>query len=309
MIGLTVEQQDFLMNRVRRGMSTIFARELAKTKGEHVDNLVDLHQLEEKLDLDWKFIDYKDAGLHWRQVGLRCKCGRMLRYQFTVLNRRSGEVCSFGKDHFEEHVGIPATVVRDIKAGFDGVDYELDDLLNKIRHKWTVPLYIPNGFDMPNEFMEYLRLNIPLLDRHIDRLGKMLAAHHQRNRPVKPVQHLSNQINPLTEDKPRILQTNITRYPSVASPQTTEYRRKTATQTELNEEQKSFVMQCLGEGTESISDICAFMIAKGLASNAIRSNGKPHVTFLIAGYLYRMQQQGKVKHIGNINGHVRYRLN
>jgi hypothetical protein len=135
MRSLTDEQRDFLTNRVRRGMATVFARELAKAKGQHLDDSMPFHELAKALELDWEFLDYRDTGPDWRQAGHKCKCGHTIRYQFIVLNRHTGEVCTFGKNHFETHVELPASVIRDMQKGFKGVNYELDELLMKLRDK------------------------------------------------------------------------------------------------------------------------------------------------------------------------------
>ncbi|MDR0136712.1 DUF3895 domain-containing protein [Metabacillus idriensis] len=168
---LTEEQRVYLLERLKRGKRTLFSNELVKSKGTYIGS-------EQELDReinDWEFIELLDGGLGNRPF--RCECGMPLRYQYIVKNTETGEIKKFGKDHFEFHTGIPASVVKEIIKGFTQIDFELDEILYKVMNGWDQKVLSEAktmGIDLPEEVQDLLDLDLPLLDRHINRLYRMI---------------------------------------------------------------------------------------------------------------------------------------
>src|SRR5690625_5032176 len=167
---LTDEQKKFILEKLKRGRKTLFANVLAKNKAGYLvdagtNDIVD----------QWEFIDYLDAGPQWRTSSkLYCECGRLLRYQYIVRNGKTNEVMKFGINHFEEHTGIPSELAREIVRGIDRIDYELDEVLIKIRTHWTLGSegidHIPTDVIIPKDIKEHFEHDVPLLERQLIRL-------------------------------------------------------------------------------------------------------------------------------------------
>jgi len=165
---LTNEQQEFLTAFLKRGKKTAFANIMAKEKaGDSVDG-TDIASL-------WEFIDYNDAGPDWNSTStLYCECGRKLRYQYVVRNLETNEIKKFGIAHFEEHTGIPANLANKIKAGLESIDYELDEILLKVSHNWSLSDegidVIPADIELSKDIRDHLNVDLPLLDRQVRRI-------------------------------------------------------------------------------------------------------------------------------------------
>ncbi|MDP4084744.1 MAG: DUF3895 domain-containing protein [Bacillota bacterium] len=173
--SLTEHQRDFIVNHVKRGKKTVFANEMARDKGLFIPDTATNDEIEMLLD-EWILEDYIDNGFINPETP--CECGRPLRYQYIVKHKKTNEVRRFGINHFEEHTGIPAEVVNAIKREFSFIDYEMDEILQKINTGWTldneIP-YIPRDFEFPKGIQEFLLFNVPLLDRDIKRLKTLMA--------------------------------------------------------------------------------------------------------------------------------------
>lgn len=133
---LAEEQRVYLLERLKRGKRTLFSNELVKSKGTYSGS-------EQELDREineWEFIELQ-------------------------------------KDHFEFHTGIPATVVKEIIKGFTQIDFELDEILYKVMNGWDQKVLSEAktmGIDLPVEVQDLLDLDLPLLDRQINRLYRMI---------------------------------------------------------------------------------------------------------------------------------------
>ena len=172
---LTDDQKKFILEKLKRGRKTLFANVLAKNKAGH---LVDVGT-NDIVD-QWVFIDYLDAGPQWRvSSNLYCECGRLLRYQYIVRNGKTNEVMKFGINHFEEHTGIPSELAREIVKGINRIDYEMDEVLIKIRTHWTLGSegidHIPTDVIIPEDIKEHFEHDIPLLERQLIRLKDQIA--------------------------------------------------------------------------------------------------------------------------------------
>lgn len=171
---LTEQQRTFIKDHVKRGKKTIFANEMAKDKGLVLPNDASIENIELLLD-EWVLEDYIDNG--FTNPDTPCECGRPLRYQYIVRHKSTNEIRRFGITHFEVHTGIPAEIVSAIKKGFAAIDYEMDELLSKIKDNWTLDttnLLIPEDFTYPNDISNHLENQVPLLDRQVQRLRKLV---------------------------------------------------------------------------------------------------------------------------------------
>lgn len=184
------EQKIFLKEHVKRGKRTEFANQMAKEKGVVLSEHASDEEIEMLLD-EWVLIDYIDNGYVSDEI--QCECGRPLRYQYIVKHKKTNEIRKFGINHFEEHTGIPANIVKGIRKGFEKIDYELDDLLIKIKNKWElneVITYIPNELQLPEDIQKHIDLNLPLLDRQVIRLRKIINEFMNQQPTVKQVENV-----------------------------------------------------------------------------------------------------------------------
>lgn len=167
---LSSEQKSYLNHHVKRGKKTAFANEMAKDKGIVLPDSASSEEIEMLLE-EWILEDYIDNG--FVNPLTPCQCGRPLRYQYVVKHKTSNEYRTFGIKHFEEHSGLPSKVVKEILKGFNRIDYELDDLLQKISAGWSLENNVgplPEGYELSKEYEAALSLGLPLLDRQINRL-------------------------------------------------------------------------------------------------------------------------------------------
>lgn len=190
MLTLSEKQQHFLHDSLKRSRRTHFANVLAKGKAGAAGTTEIAEQ--------WEFIVYLDAGENWRlESDLYCECGIKLRYQYVVKNNITNEIKKFGSSHFEQHTGIPAELAREIKKGFDKIDYELDEILSKINVGWTlldegIDL-IPKEVDIAEDIQNHFDYQIPLLDRQVKRLQNNLSAFFHQQAEAERIQKLEQQ--------------------------------------------------------------------------------------------------------------------
>ncbi|MBT2218606.1 DUF3895 domain-containing protein [Virgibacillus dakarensis] len=173
---LTEKQKLFAREFLKRGKRTAFANELAKVKAGSGED-----SKEGAIADEWEFVDYIDAGPHWRMnLPLFCECGRSLRYQYIVQNNKTNEIRKFGSTHFQEHTGIPAHMTQAILKGFEQIDYELDEILLKISSGWSLAdegiKGIAPTLELPGDIQRHFDYDMPLLDRQVKRLREIVNA-------------------------------------------------------------------------------------------------------------------------------------
>lgn len=182
---LTDQQRTFIIDHVKRGKKTTFANEMARDKGLVLPNEASTEDIEMLLD-EWVLEDFIDNG--FKNPDTPCECGRPLRYQYIVRHKSTNETRRFGITHFEEHTGIPAEIVNAIMKGFSAIDYEMDELLSKIKSNWSLEdanLLIPDGFIFPKEMSNHLDNHVPLLDRQIQNLRKLVSDFRDKREPIQ----------------------------------------------------------------------------------------------------------------------------
>lgn len=175
--SLSLEQQNYLHEFLKRGKKTAFASVLAQQKGEGLEDS------NSHISTEWELIDFVDGGVVSND--LKCECGRALRYQYIVKNLKTNHILRFGKSHFQEHTNIPSHIVNEVVKGMTKIDYELDEILIKIKNSWSllesegidVPFYI----EVPPDMEAHISLNLPLLDKQVSRLRFILSENMKGN--------------------------------------------------------------------------------------------------------------------------------
>lgn len=262
---LTEEQRVYLLERLKRGKRTLFSNELVKSKGTYSGS-------EQELDReinDWEFIELLDGGLGNRPF--RCECGMPLRYQYIVKNTETGEIKKFGKDHFEFHTGIPASVVKEIIKGFTQIDFELDEILYKLMNGWDQKVLSEAkamDIDLPEEVQDLLDLDLPLLDRQINRVYRMILKE-------KAGRHQSSAVSAITRAAPK----KLTVIPKVNSP--------------LGEEIHREIIRLLeNTGTISVLEICEEISQYSHPFKGYYDSGKPKSFVYVAMVMDQLVAQG-----------------
>lgn len=192
---LSSEQKSYLNDHVKRGKKTAFANEMAKDKGIVLPDSASSEEIESLLE-EWVLEDCIDNG--FVNPLTPCQCGRPLRYQYVVKHKTSNEYRTFGIKHFEEHSGLPSKIVKEILKGFNKIDYELDDLLQKISTGWSLENNVgplPDGYVLSKEYEAAIGLGLPLLDRQINRLVRDIYQYideQELSRPVIEIEESSS---------------------------------------------------------------------------------------------------------------------
>lgn len=296
MSTLTDEQKLFLDNYVKRGKKTKFANVIARNMQVPFfdDDLSD--QEFEALGLEWILIDVKDAGENWNVTKeLKCECGRTLRYQYIVKNTVTQDILKFGNDHFEEHTKISESIVREIKNGFKVIDYELDELLSKIRDGWIFSLTIPDGLEIPSDIGDQLKLNLPLLDRQEIKLKSFIfnfIEQQEREGIISNQQHDERHSSVDVETDNENTYSNYYQESIFDEPKNT-----TILEFSLTDVQKEKVMDLLENGYQSIRVICEVLINDGYVSNERYITRKPRIYPVICLFIESLVKQVRAEFI------------
>lgn len=162
---LSSDQKEFIELNLKRSRKDVFDTNLARDKGEESINIQD--------EDEWGFSEYN----YDEDQNLKCECGRSLKHQFVVINKSTGVIRKFGKDHFHIHTGIPKQIVNDILKGFGKIDYDLDELLYKVKCGWNREVLkraTELKIKIPKEIQKFLNVQLPLLDKYIDTIYELV---------------------------------------------------------------------------------------------------------------------------------------
>lgn len=178
---LTDEQKYVLDEQIKRGKKTKWLNSWAKKKGNVLtdEDLNDIDAAMNKL-LEWVLVDYEDSLRINPET--KCECGRALRYRYTVLHKSTGKQYKLGIVHLEQHTGLNPELVTEIKKGMKEIDVERDEILSKVIDGWYLPFDIPISINIPAYIKEQLRVDLPLLDRQVVRLTKLITDY---KKPIK----------------------------------------------------------------------------------------------------------------------------
>lgn len=284
---LNDEQVQFLRDGMKRGKRTVFANTIASQKGLLVPEGATFEDIEHLVD-SWILIDYIDAGAVTDD--LKCECGRSLRYQYKVSNKQTGEERKFGIDHLELHTGIDAKTVSEIRSGFSKIDLELDELLLKIEADWSLEkISLPpfSHITLPHDIQLHIDLQLPLLDRQITRLRKLINEVGGR----QPIASAA-QVNRAPERKTPEIFHEVDLF--TAYEHDAHHNKFDETENvELSSAQKQAVLSYLQRGVQSARIICELLIEDGTAKENRFSTGKPkfyvEVCWFIESHIYSGQ--------------------
>ncbi|WP_204524670.1 hypothetical protein [Litchfieldia alkalitelluris] len=185
---LTVEQQEFLASTLKQSKKSKWLEVLARSKGLTIRKETTIEELEEMID-DWVLLEVLDSGYGNRNY--RCMCGAPLRYQYVVLNKKSGEEVGLGVECFKNHTNLSAQVVTDVIKEFHTLDLLRDEILVKVARKQLFDinpyLHIDN---IPPTILEQAKLGIPLTDQQILTLQRLKEVYDTKIRTEKVLSDL-----------------------------------------------------------------------------------------------------------------------
>ncbi|WP_158301630.1 DUF3895 domain-containing protein [Paenibacillus mesophilus] len=266
---LNEDQVHFLKEELKRGKRTVFANVIAKQKGLQIPEIATFEDVERMVD-SWILVGYVDAG--YVSPDLKCECGRSLRFQYHVINKQTGEEYKFGIDHLELHTGIDAKTVAEIRSGFSKIDLELDELLVKLDAGWSIQVESLPPFEhlaLPHDIQRHFELQLPLLDRQVSRIRRLLAEYARERRQAlidsqaKPVD--SSPIKPVIEqDLFTLLEPDPDPVPVSGGD-------------ELTDEKKQAILSYLDEGVQSARIIAELLIKHGKTRDSRFITGSPKI--------------------------------
>ncbi len=294
MNNLNPDQQLFLNESMKRGRRTVFARVMASQKGSNIPDDATFEEIERLVD-DWIYVNYIDAGAVTDE--LKCECGRSLRYQHTVQNKTTGVTHKFGITHLELHTGIDAKVVSQILNGFQSIDFELNEILHKINHNWNVENaigYMPELFKFPDDVQCHLDLKLPLLDRQINRVRRLIRIHQYGVSPASAKLGKSKESNSsdvVFEGNQAVLNLFEEVTPSI-SPINHSSVVYGVDSLELSQAFKNHVLHYLKTGVSSSLVICEMLIKEQGTSDKRFSTGKPDIYAPVCIYLDELVADG-----------------
>lgn len=173
LLALNTEQRDFLENEVKRGRRTVFANVMRDEKITALKSVDITLQEDERNVTDWLIADFDDFGAG--NYGGQCACGRRLRYMFTVEHQKTSKRIQYGRDHLSVFLNIEVKEVNGVINELDRIDHELDELLWKIKDDQYYHEYyerLPDKTVVSDSIKKHIEVNVPLLDRQINRLNK-----------------------------------------------------------------------------------------------------------------------------------------
>ncbi|MBS4197042.1 DUF3895 domain-containing protein [Lederbergia citri] len=277
--SLTPEQKEFIQHHVKRGKKTAFANVMATDKGMVIPEHADLDEAEMLLD-EWILEDYIDNG--FTNPETPCECGRPLRYQYIVRHKVTNEIRRFGIEHFKEHTGFLPEIISEIRKGFNVIDYEMDELLLKFKNNWKLREEIPflaDDFEIPEEFQSYLDIDLPLLDKHIEKLKKLIREHMEQVREQRTFEYSKSQ-SPT---------------PSFTSFDIEDYIFEDTFRVDPESFSKDKALEFLESGVSSTRIICELLIKHGYASTERYLTGKPKIYEPICMFLESLASRDVLK--------------
>ncbi|MDF2714061.1 MAG: hypothetical protein K0R28_986 [Paenibacillus sp.] len=294
--SLSDEQRHFLNHEMLRSRRTVFAQMMAKAKGADIPEGASYEDVERFLD-GWIYTGYRDAGMV--SSDYPCDCGRPLRYQHQVQHKATGNIMHFGIVHLGEHLKLDAKTVSLIKQGFDVLDQEMDEILAKVRDKWTMQaalsIPIPEGFPIPQDIQAHMEARLPLLDRQIVRLRKKLidymdqamlrreAASKKAGPTVPPYAAPDIFVKP--EQVTMLFPGEVE---GLSVPETIDRNSRmnyTGSEVLLETSLMPKVEELLRSGVQSARVIAEILIREGVADQRRYSSGKPHLYVPVCMYI------------------------
>lgn len=186
---LTPEQQDFIMNTLRRGKRTAWLNIMAEMKGIVISPEDDEDTIAQKIG-GWILERFDDLGV---REG-KCECGQPLRYVYHVTHIETKDTLSLGSTCIKTYTGLDAKTVDAVIKGMKVFDLEKEEILKKVINGWQLPFTIPPGVEIPVDIQQHLDYQLPLLDRQIARLKRIILKFQHE-------QHQQADLTPLSKSR------------------------------------------------------------------------------------------------------------
>lgn len=239
---------------------------------------------------DWELTDFKDAGENWRtESKLKCECGRILRYQYTVTNRNTAEILSFGIDHLKGHTNFSNNVIREINKHLRAAEKDINEVKERLIQNWTLDMEIPNELVLPDTLKKLLEEGLPLSRAEESHLTKLIQTAKSEKWERERKDFFADRMNRISEAASTVIHENekktqgkIKRIDPTSGP------------FDLWEHEMAFVDDMLAYGVGS-----AMIISEELhASNYYIERfltGRPKVYPSVVFYLDRLVREGKAE--------------
>lgn len=296
---LTNEQKEYIQLHLKKGYRTVFANKLAKAKGVYIYQDAQLEEIEKILD-EWILVDFIDHGK--RSENVRCECGQTLRYQYIAEYIPTKERKSFSKDHLELHTGIDAKIVKEIKAGFDEINFERDEILIKLEQEWTLDqhlrLYDTNLEEikpqLPQDIQDHLRLKLPLLDRQLSKLQLIIRTIREERIEQIRQEHDQKMLTEIRrqQNNDYVAQTSIFEWED-----SEELENDIELPTELSMMAKDTIIEQLKSGMVSARLISEHLLYHSLVRKARYITEKPKIYADVCFFLDDQVKKGNVEYL------------
>lgn len=146
------------------------------------------------LNIDYEWDRNKNAERHSQP--LKCMCKRHLRYQYEFESVSNPKQHVFlGSTHFAEHLGIPMSVAKEIRANINQVQSLMDEILIKLRmgqdfpKRLKVEIQAGKLHGQGNKFTQaihaFMHADLPLSDVMERRLRRILKVIPGSNMPQR----------------------------------------------------------------------------------------------------------------------------
>lgn len=279
---LAPSQRDFLLNHVKRGKRTVFSNIIATQKGIVLADDLSLNEAERKLE-EWELIEIIDSGFVNEKT--RCECGRPLRYQYIVQHQSTKKILKFGLNHFEEHMGLPANIVKEIRDGFTKIDYELDELLDKIENNVNHANLLvnwPEDLPIPKDIQQHIEANVPLLNKQINRLQNLKNEYFRKKQHVIDDARKNITLTAIPEEEFNLFTMDIVETPSMEK--------------NINPDRiqlEKIIYHLVNKGIFGVMEICEILIDDFGVSTEWYKTGRPKLMVKIIEILDQYVEHGE----------------
>lgn len=166
-------QKNVLDNMIKEGYKTKWLHVFAIKKGLITEECNNNELTTEDLRVEWDFVDYIDY--YEINPSVRCTfCNHALRHAYIIRNILTNECYVLGINHFEQFTGLSAYDVKNIVKEFKRINIEKKEILSKVIEKkdMNIKEKLNKEFVIPNDMINQLEVNLPLLERQLQRLRR-----------------------------------------------------------------------------------------------------------------------------------------
>jgi len=166
-------QRLYIEEHFHKSISDLWKEKLINLKAMEIKDGQSHKSVEEALD-EWTLIDIVEAPGNARPY--QCMCGKKLKRKYVVLHNLRKIEYNFGINCFEKYTQINANVVKQFLEEKLEINSEKEEILlsmeNNLQKCHQFLLDYKNR--LPNEYMEQLRLGIPLSTKQLSKVVEKL---------------------------------------------------------------------------------------------------------------------------------------